>query len=76
MMEVVRKNYPVGNPVIQDHFKNRTLKRINNFKPQFLADKDERYAKHAKPLCGYVTEKDMAKLDKIKELFIKPLTID
>lgn len=33
MQKRVRKNYPVGNIIIQSHFKAKSLKRINNFKP-------------------------------------------
>lgn len=74
MQKRVRKNYPVGNIIIQSHFKAKSLKRINNFKPQFIVNKDERYAKFSKPLYGYVTKEDNEKLDRIGRLFVKPLT--
>ena len=52
----------------------QTLKRINNFKPEFLVNKDERYAKYSKPLSGYVTQKDLDKWKKIGEYFKTHLT--
>ena len=74
MQKRVQKNYPVANNLVQDRFKAQALKRINNFKPGYLVTKDERWAKYSKPLSGYVTEKDHAKLDRIGEIFVKPLT--
>ena len=53
------------------------MKRINNFKPEFLVNKDERYARYAKPLSGYLTEKDLKRLDRVnQEIFVKPMTRD
>ena len=50
------------------------MKRINNYKPQFLIDKDERYARFSKPLSGYITQKDEEMLERWRQLFVKPLT--
>ena len=55
MQNRVRQNYPDGSQKVQNKFKELTLRRIKKFKPQFLIEKDERFAKHSRPLFGYLT---------------------
>ena len=74
MQKRVEENYPLSSQKVQDWVKHRGLERINQFKPQFLIDKDERYAKFAKPLSGYINQKDLDRLDRHMDLFIKPKT--
>ena len=45
MQDRVQKNYPNAIRPIQEIIKAKALKRINNFKPEFLRNKDERWAK-------------------------------
>lgn len=74
MQKRVKKNYPLCSQKVKDQIKAQALKRYENFKPSVIVNKDERFAKVSKPLHGYVTQKDLDKLDKVAQLFIKPLT--
>ena len=77
MNKRIKKNYPLCSRKVQQAIKTKALKRINNFKPEFLVNKDERYARYAKPLSGYLTEKDLKRLDRVnQEIFVKPMTRD
>jgi hypothetical protein len=55
MQKRVKKNYPSGTERVQSRFKVQSLNRVNNFKPEFLRNKDERLAKDSMPLSGYIT---------------------
>jgi len=74
MQKRLQKNYPVAIKPLQDRLKAQSLLRLNNFKPEFLVNKDERFVRDSKPLQGYVTSQDLKRLDRIGEYFIKPLT--
>ena len=75
MQKKLYENYPNASNALQERIKAKVLKRIGNYKPQFLINKDERWAKFSKPLNGYVSESDLKKLDKkIGVYFDQPLT--